>query len=278
MLCNIWGIISLTRDQTCPPVLEAQSFNYWTTREAPDKFLINVWTLLFWVNLLVEKNVGGALFGCILLCVNCEKPDYRITHKLCYNVWRNKLWPSVFICVENVSWKGLPQTVTLFILGQQDSRYFHLIHYPLLYYLYFAQWAGFIFMNKDTFKSLKPTWGESQSLSPSRQAQPLGLAAGCLRPGSSPWTPGQPSAQPRRQQRVPTSQGAPWLGVPRAGAVLPVRFCPPSASWWGASLSVWASPAPVLRVEFRSLSTRADRSCFSFSIVSETNCRWPVTR
>ena len=30
----MWDLSSLTRDQTCPPALEVQSINHWTTREA----------------------------------------------------------------------------------------------------------------------------------------------------------------------------------------------------------------------------------------------------
>ena len=146
--------------------------------------------------------------------------------------------PVFFIRVENVSWKGLPQTVTLFILGQQDPRHFSLIHYPLLYYLYFAQWTSYIFINKDKFKSLKPSWGESQSLSPNRHTQPwhrcrLGLAVGCLS-ASLALPPRFQSSPP--PETCPDPTGCPWVW--RIHGEKPPGRCCPGSVWFSPS---WAS-------------------------------------
>ena len=35
MPCGTWDLSSLTRDQTCTPSLEGQTFNHWTAREVP---------------------------------------------------------------------------------------------------------------------------------------------------------------------------------------------------------------------------------------------------
>ena len=35
MLCGLWDLYSLTRDQPAPPALEVQSLNQWITREIP---------------------------------------------------------------------------------------------------------------------------------------------------------------------------------------------------------------------------------------------------
>ena len=32
-LCGMWDLSSLTKDQTCAPVLDTLSLNLWTTRE-----------------------------------------------------------------------------------------------------------------------------------------------------------------------------------------------------------------------------------------------------
>lgn len=196
--------------------------------------------------------------------------------------------PVFFIHVETVSWKGLPQAVTLFILGQQDSRYFHLIHYPLLYYLCSAQWTSFIFINKDKFKLLKPTWGES---SPSPQTNTCSL--GTIAIWDSLWDVCQrPWALPPRYQSSPPPETCPDLTGCPLGLACP-WWEPPRQmlSWQCVFLSILSiimkiisvhlsisHTSRVLQVGFRSLLTRADRSCFSFSVVNETNCRWPVTR
>ena len=35
VLHSMWDFSSLTRDRTCAPAMEAQSFNHWTAREHP---------------------------------------------------------------------------------------------------------------------------------------------------------------------------------------------------------------------------------------------------
>ena len=37
----MWGLSSPTRDQTCTPALEAQSFNHWTTKKVPHHLFLN---------------------------------------------------------------------------------------------------------------------------------------------------------------------------------------------------------------------------------------------
>ena len=46
--CGMWDLSSLTRDQTRPPALEAQSLNHWTAREVSNtysegKTWVNIW-------------------------------------------------------------------------------------------------------------------------------------------------------------------------------------------------------------------------------------------
>lgn len=132
-----------------------------------------------------------------------------------------------FIHVETVSWKGLPQAVTLFMLGAAGFQILSLDTLSTSVLFVLCSVNQFYFINKDKFKSLKPTWGES---SPSPQTNTrslghhchLGLAVGCFVsvPGLYPRDTEQPSPK-----RCPDLTGvSPGLACPWWEP--PGRCCP----------------------------------------------------
>lgn len=129
---------------------------------------------------------------------------------------------------------------------------------------------------------LKPTWGESQSLSPNRHTQPqhcsrLGLAVGCLSAslGSTPKIPEQPS--PRnvsRPHRVSPGAGVSMVRILQAGAVLVAcdSLHPERHNGDRLSPSEHLSHFTGLSSGIQKPFNQSRYSRFSFSVVIETNC------
>lgn len=146
----------------------------------------------------------------------------------------------------------------------------------------------FYFINKDKFKSLKPTWGESSPSPQNQHMQPwhhchLGLGCGMFVSVPGLYPQDTRAALPRnvsRPHRCP-------LGLALTVVRTPGRCCPGSVCLspsWSVIMKIASCPSEHLsqfhkffRWNSEAFLTRAD-ILFLFSVVNETNCRWPVTR